>query len=163
MIGIASPGTPKDGKITNIVNLGIKELDISTILKFKFNIPVKVKNDAKCAAIAEMKYGALNSYQDAVFLCLGTGIGGAVLMGGKELEPIRNSGMELGHIVIEKNGIVVQEIDNLNSKGQVKVNGELWSAISKDGEKISKGSTVIIKSIEGVKLIVEKYEEEKVQ
>ena len=58
--------------------------------------------------------------------------------------------------VIEKNGIVVQEIDNLNSKGQVKVNGELWSAISKDGEKISKGSTVIIKSIEGVKLIVEK-------
>ncbi len=59
-------------------------------------------------------------------------------------------------IVIEKNGIVVQEIDNLNSKGQVKVNGELWSAISKDGEKISKGSTVIIKSIEGVKLIVEK-------
>lgn len=105
MIGIASPGTPKDGKLTNIVNLGIKELDISTILKFKFNIPVKVKNDAKCAAIAEMKYGALNSYQDAVFLCLGTGIGGAVLMGGKELEPIRNSGMELGHIVIEKNGI----------------------------------------------------------
>lgn len=105
MIGIASPGTPKDGKLTNIVNLGIKELDIGTILKFKFNIPVKVKNDAKCAAIAEMKYGALNSYQDAVFLCLGTGIGGAVLMGGKELEPIRNSGMELGHIVIEKNGI----------------------------------------------------------
>lgn len=105
MIGIASPGTPKDGKLTNIVNLGIKELDISTILKFKFNIPVKVKNDAKCAAIAEMKYGALNSYQDAVFLCLGTGIGGAVFMGGKELEPIRNSGMELGHIVIEKNGI----------------------------------------------------------
>ena len=55
-----------------------------------------------------MKYGALNSYQDAVFLCLGTGIGGAVLMGGKELEPIRNSGMELGHIVIEKKWYTMQ-------------------------------------------------------
>lgn len=104
-IGIASPGTPKDGKLTNIVNLGINELDITKILEDEFDIPVKVKNDAKCAASAEKKYGALKEYQDSIFLCLGTGIGGAVFMNGKELRPIRNSGMELGHIVIEKNGV----------------------------------------------------------
>ena len=104
-IGVASPGILKDGKITNVVNLGIKEFDISTILKSKFDIPVKIKNDAKCAALAEMKYGSLKSYQDAVFLCLGTGIGGAIFMNGEELKPIKNSGMELGHMVIEKDGI----------------------------------------------------------
>ena len=104
-IGIASPGTPKDGKITNIVNLGINEINISEILKSKFEIKVKIKNDAKCAAIAEKQYGALKEYQDAVFLCLGTGIGGAVFMGNKELKPIKNPGMEMGHIVIERNGI----------------------------------------------------------
>ena len=104
-IGIASPGTPKDGKITNIVNLGISEINISEILESKFEIKVKVKNDAKCAAIAEKQYGALKEYQDAVFLCLGTGIGGAVFMGNKELKPIKNPGMEMGHIVIERNGI----------------------------------------------------------
>ena len=60
--------------------VGIKELDISTILKFKFNIPVKVKNDAKCAALAEKRYGSLKDYEDAVFLCLGTGIGSAVFL-----------------------------------------------------------------------------------
>ena len=43
MIGIASPGTPKEGKLTNIVNLGIKELNITEILESKFNIQVKVK------------------------------------------------------------------------------------------------------------------------
>lgn len=58
--------------------------------------------------------------------------------------------------VINKNGIVVQEIDNLNSKGQIKVNGELWSAISEDDEIIKKGTTVIVKNIQGVKLIVKK-------
>ena len=104
-IGIASPGTPKDGKITNIVNLGISEINISEILESKFEIKVKVKNDAKCAAIAEKQYGALKEYQDAVFLCLGTGIGGAVFMSNKELKPIKNPGMEMGHIVIERNGI----------------------------------------------------------
>lgn len=105
MIGIASPGTPREGKLTNIVNLGIKELNITEILESKFNIQVKVKNDAKCAAIAEKKYGALKKYQDAVFLCLGTGIGSDVFIAGEELKPIRNSGVELGHMIIEKNGI----------------------------------------------------------
>lgn len=103
-IGIASPGTPKDGKLTNITNLGIKELDITQILEKKFNVPVKVKNDAKCASIAEKQYGALKQYQDAVFLCLGTGIGGSVFVAGKEMNPIRNSGLEVGHMIIQKNG-----------------------------------------------------------
>lgn len=104
-IGIASPGEPKKGKITNLVNLGIKELDIVKILNSKFDIPIKIKNDAKCAAMAEKKYGALRQYQDAVFLGLGTGIGASVFLGEKELKPMRNSGLEIGHMIIERNGI----------------------------------------------------------
>ena len=70
-----------------------------------FDIPVLLKNDAKCAGLAEKTYGALKEYQDAVFLCLGTGIGASVFMNGKELKPIQNPGMEIGHMVIDKNGI----------------------------------------------------------
>ena len=58
--------------------------------------------------------------------------------------------------LIDKNGIVTQEIDNLNSKGQVKVSGELWSAISENDEIIEKGATVLVKDIKGVKLVVKK-------
>lgn len=104
-IGIGSPGTPRDGVLTNLINLKIKEFDISSILMEHFDIPVLLKNDAKCAGLAEKMYGALKEYQDAVFLCLGTGIGASVFMNGKELKPIQNPGMEIGHMVIDKNGI----------------------------------------------------------
>lgn len=104
-IGIGSPGTPRDGVLTNLINLKIKEFDISSILMEHFDILVLLKNDAKCAGLAEKTYGALKEYQDAVFLCLGTGIGASVFMNGKELKPIQNPGMEIGHMVIDKNGI----------------------------------------------------------
>ena len=104
-IGIGSPGTPRDGVLTNLINLKIKEFDISSILMEHFDIPVLLKNDAKCAGLAEKTYGALKEYQVAVFLCLGTGIGASVFMNGKELKPIQNPGMEIGHMVIDKNGI----------------------------------------------------------
>ena len=58
--------------------------------------------------------------------------------------------------MIGKQAIVIKEIDNLNSKVQVKVNGELWSALSVDNLKIEENSTVEIVAIDGVKLKVKK-------
>lgn len=58
--------------------------------------------------------------------------------------------------VIGKTGIVVKEIDTLNSKGQIKVNGELWSAFTDTDDKIKVGDTVTIEDIQGVKLKVKK-------
>ena len=56
-----------------------------------------------------------------------------------------------------KQGIVTKKIDSDNSTGQVKVKGELWSAISdKDIEKEAK---VKILGVDGVKLKVEKIDE----
>ncbi len=104
MVGVASPGTPKEGKITTLVNLKIEQLEIEKILTETCNKPVLLRNDAKCAAIAEKKYGSLKKYKDCVFICLGTGIGGAVFMNDKLLVPSRNPGFELGHMVIEKEG-----------------------------------------------------------
>lgn len=104
LIGIASPGTPKDGKITTLVNLGIKELNITQILQEICDLPIVLRNDAKCAGLAEKIYGSLKPYSDAVFICLGTGIGGAVFVDNKLLTPNRNPGFELGHMIIQKDG-----------------------------------------------------------
>lgn len=112
-IGVASPGTPKDGKITALVNLGIQKLDISEILHQVCDVPVTIQNDAKCAGIAEKQYGSLKNYSDAVFICLGTGIGGAVFVDNKLLTPKRNPGFELGHMIIEKDG----KLCNCGKKG----------------------------------------------
>ncbi len=53
-------------------------------------------------------------------------------------------------------GIVVETIDNMNAKGQVKTGGVLWSARSVSGEIIPEGETVTIQKIEGVKVFVTK-------
>lgn len=105
LIGIASPGTPKDGKIFSMYNLGIEELDIAKIIQKYYNIPINIRNDGKCSALAEKKYGSLKEYDDCIFLCLGTGIGAGVFLDGKLLEAKRAPGFEIGHMVINKNGI----------------------------------------------------------
>lgn len=56
--------------------------------------------------------------------------------------------------LIGKTGLVVQEIDNIKSVGQVKVNGELWSAVSLNNVIIAKDTQVEIVEINGVKLTV---------
>lgn len=113
IIGVASPGTPKNGKITSLVNLGINELDIEEIISNVCNLPIRLCNDAKCAGLAEKQYGSLKKYSDAVFICLGTGIGGAVFLDNKLLIPRRNPGFELGHMIIEKDG----KLCNCGKKG----------------------------------------------
>ena len=103
-IGIAVPGSPKGDKIRNLVNLNIKEYNIGKVLEQKYGTLVRIKNDGKCAGIAEKEYGALKKYDDCVFLCLGTGVGSAVFLNGELLEPKQNPGFEFGHMIIEKNG-----------------------------------------------------------
>ena len=58
--------------------------------------------------------------------------------------------------IIGKIGQVTEEIDP-EEVGEVKVAGKRWSAISK--ERIPKGTCVVIKKITGVKVVVEKKEE----
>lgn len=60
-----------------------------------------------------------------------------------------NSGRLVG-----QTGVVVQEIRNLDAKGQVKIQGSVWSARSENGEVIPLEGKVRIVRIEGVKLIV---------
>jgi glucokinase len=104
LIGIASPGTISNGKIVKAGNLNIKDFDLVSKLKEKYTIPIKMRNDGKCAALAEKYYGAMKEFEDCVFINIGTGIGGAVFMDGKLLEPKRYSGFEIGHMIVNKGG-----------------------------------------------------------
>lgn len=105
LIGMAIPGTVSETEIIKAENLHINNFNISSEINKYFNIPIVLRNDAKCAAIAEKEYGSLKKYDDAVFLTIGTGIGGAVFLGGTLLKPKKYEGFEIGHVVIEKNGI----------------------------------------------------------
>ena len=56
--------------------------------------------------------------------------------------------------IVGQNGIVIKDIDSINSKGQIKVDGEVWSAVGKNDINIEKGTEVEIVEIKGVKAIV---------
>ncbi len=59
--------------------------------------------------------------------------------------------------LIGENAIVIEPIDNLAFKGQVKVRGQVWTARSyQEEEKYDKGEILEVVAIEGVKLIVKK-------
>ena len=63
-----------------------QDVDILKELKSVTTDRLTIENDAKCAAIAENKIGALKDYSRSVFLTLGTGIGGAVIINNKLLD-----------------------------------------------------------------------------
>lgn len=84
--------------------MNIDEIELVNPIKEKFNTKVLLRNDAKCAALAEKKLGSIKKYDDVCFLTIGTGIGGAVFMEGKMLSPKVRSGFEIGHMVIDKSG-----------------------------------------------------------
>ena len=103
-MGIAIPGTVKNEIVVKSVNLGLKNYEIVKNLQEKIQLPIKIRNDAKCAALAENTYGALKSYDRSVFLTLGTGIGGAVIIHNELLDTGELPGCEFGHMLIERNG-----------------------------------------------------------
>lgn len=59
-IGIATPGKVKNEIIYDMYNLGIKEFNLTEILQNHYGVEVNVRNDAKCAALAENKIGNLH-------------------------------------------------------------------------------------------------------
>ena len=114
-IGIAAPGNIKDGVIIKSPNMKLENFDLKTKLleKLEHKVKIDVLNDAKCASLAEKRYGALKDYKDSIFLCIGTGIGGAVFMDDKILVPQNGNGFEFGHMIIKKDG----EKCNCGSRG----------------------------------------------
>lgn len=104
-IGIGAPGIIQQNEIVSSVNLGINNFKIGDELKKYFpTTNIGVMNDAKCAALAEKKWGSLKEYDDCIFLCLGTGVGGAAFFNGKLVKPKVFAGFEVGHMIIKKDG-----------------------------------------------------------
>ena len=104
-IGICSPGTISNNIIRKSVNLNLENYDLAQEVSKKIEKQIKIRNDCECAAIAENKYGCLKGYDRAVFITLGTGIGGSVIINNKLLDTGEVHGCEFGHMIIEKNGL----------------------------------------------------------
>lgn len=107
-IGLGTPGIVDEtnrivlGGAENIV--GWENIDVASLMEKQMNLPVVVGNDANLMGLGETKYGAGRGCTHVVFLTVGTGIGGAVIIDGKLFNGYANRGTKLGHVPLIANG-----------------------------------------------------------
>ncbi len=98
-VGIGVPGPVKNNIVSGCVNLGWGNFDIGAeFSKYLPNINVKSGNDANLAALGEVYHGAGKDEQNLLFVTLGTGIGGGIIVDGKLVEGFNGSAAEIGHL-----------------------------------------------------------------
>ena len=106
-LGIGSPGTigQPDGRVTDASpNIKKWQGTVLTEIFGKTDIPVHADNDANCAALAEYWSGLKGKYKNVIFITVGTGIGGGIILEGKLFRGSTYAGAELGHTTIVRNG-----------------------------------------------------------
>ena len=105
-VGVCSPGMvdSENGVVVFAGNLDLNNYPLKQLLEEKLKVKIKVANDANCAALGEVRYGAGKGYKDSVLITLGTGVGGGIVLGGKLFEGNKGAGAEIGHMVIERGG-----------------------------------------------------------
>lgn len=107
-VGISSCGLINRamGRIVYSNNIRWENKNLVGDVHKRVGLPVKIANDAKCAALAEAVMGAGKDYSRVCMITLGTGVGGCFIRD-KHLEEgnaYADADGILGHITVEKNG-----------------------------------------------------------
>ena len=89
--------------LPGIVDLDVRG-DLEAALAPDLPVAVTVDNDATTATWGEVALGAARGATDAVFVALGTGIGGGVVIGGRVRRGAHGFAGELGHVVVDPDG-----------------------------------------------------------
>lgn len=106
-IGMGSPGTVnrKEGTVIGAFNLNWKTLQlVKREIEEGTGIPFFLDNDANVAALGEQWVGAGHNEPNVVFITLGTGVGGGIIVDGQLVHGAIDSAGEIGHMTIESDG-----------------------------------------------------------
>ncbi len=105
-VGIAVPGIvdPVTGTALVAANLPWRDTPLAALVSRRCGLPTTVGNDGDGAVLAEKWFGAAQQRQHFACITIGTGIGGGIVIAGALLRGSRNSGCEIGHMVIDPAG-----------------------------------------------------------
>lgn len=104
-IGAPAPVSPSLGLVWEAPNLpGWERVPLRDILQASTGLPVALENDARAAGLAEARVGAGRGAQHMVFVTVGTGIGGAVVVDGRLVRGAAETAGEIGHMVMNPAG-----------------------------------------------------------
>ena len=104
-VGVVVPGLVDDaaGVARYASNLGWRDVQVVVPLEHSLHLPVALGHDVRAGLLAESRWGAARTAQHVLFMPLGTGIAGALLLDGHVVSADGWSG-ELGHVVVEPGG-----------------------------------------------------------
>lgn len=105
-IGVGAPGPIdlKKGSIGKTVHMPLHNVPLRKIIKERFRKPVFFDNDANCFTFGESVFGAAKGMKNVVGLTIGTGVGSGIIIN-KQIYHGRNNAGELGHIIINFDGL----------------------------------------------------------
>ena len=106
-IGIGSPGDldMKEGIILSCSNLAFRNTPIISMVRKALGMPAYLSKDSTCAVRAELYAGIGKSFRNLIMVTLGTGVGGGIIIGGKIYEGKDGGAGEVGHIIIQEDGL----------------------------------------------------------
>ncbi|MGH9497299.1 MAG: ROK family protein [Candidatus Sulfotelmatobacter sp.] len=106
-IGICAPGPldPKTGVVLNPPNVPCwRNFPLAQTIASRYQVPVKVDNDANAAALAETRWGAARGFRYVFYATIGTGIGSGIVLDGKIYHGNTGAAGEGGHVSIDYRG-----------------------------------------------------------
>lgn len=105
-IGCSVPG-PLDSERGVVIfspNLAWRDVPLAALLSQALDVPVRIEDDARCAALGEARRGGARGAQNAVYVTISTGIGGGVIINGGIYRGSHGCAGELGHITLDAAG-----------------------------------------------------------
>lgn len=105
-VGVGVPGLadPKTGVVIFCTNLRWHMVPLREIMQSIIDKPIFIDNDATVAGLAESVAGVSAGVANSVFLTLGTGVGGGIVIGGRPWSGFHGVGSEIGHIPMDIGG-----------------------------------------------------------
>ena len=106
-VGVGIPGVVEQEKgiVKTAPNFpDFIDFPVREVLTKRLGVPVFIDNDAHCVLAGECAHGAAKGVENALGFTLGTGVGGALLLGGKLWRGMDGMAGELGHLVVDPEG-----------------------------------------------------------
>jgi glucokinase len=105
-VGISAAGLVEwpAGLMRFAPNLSWRDVALVDALHERLALPVVADNDNNCAGWGEFRYGVAAGHRDVLFVGVGTGIGGGIILGGQLFRGAHGFAGEIGHTIVEPGG-----------------------------------------------------------
>ena len=147
-VGLGLPGVidPATKRVPFCTNLGWHDVPVIDEMHKYIDLPIFVDNDATVAALAEAVAGVSAGLDSSVFVTLGTGVGGGIIINGRPFSGAHGVASEIGHMIT----VVGGELCTCGNRG-------CWeryasaTALIREGRKLAaeKPNCALAKAVDG--------------